>query len=65
LAAGALSPALAFAAEKKHTLKKAVKFGMIKVPGASIEDKFKLVKSLGFEGGFRDQMRHGVWRCIG
>jgi hexulose-6-phosphate isomerase len=38
------------AAEKKHSLKKAVKFGMIKVPGASIEDKFNLVKSLGFEG---------------
>ena len=30
------------AAEKKHSLKKAVKYGMIKVPGASIEDKFKL-----------------------
>jgi hexulose-6-phosphate isomerase len=31
-------------------LKKAVKFGMIKVPGASIEEKFRLIKSLGFEG---------------
>jgi L-ribulose-5-phosphate 3-epimerase len=31
-------------------LKKAVKYGMIKVPGASIEEKFALVKSLGFEG---------------
>ncbi len=31
-------------------LKKAVKFGMIKVPGASIEDKFNLARSLGFEG---------------
>ncbi len=30
-------------------LKKAVKFGMIRVPG-SIEDKFQLIKSLGFEG---------------
>jgi hexulose-6-phosphate isomerase len=48
-AAGAIGPAL-FAAEKKHSLKKAVKFGMIKVPEASIEDKFNLIKSLGFEG---------------
>ncbi len=31
-------------------LKKAVKFGMIKVPGASIEEKFALIKSLGFQG---------------
>lgn len=38
------------AAESKHRLKKAVKYGMIKVPGASIADKFKLIKSLGFEG---------------
>ncbi len=38
------------AAEKKHSLKKAVKYGMIKVPGASIEDKFNLIKSLGFQG---------------
>ncbi len=36
--------------EKKHSLKKAVKYGMIKVPGASIEDKFKLIKWLGFQG---------------
>jgi hexulose-6-phosphate isomerase len=50
LASGTLSPALASAAEKKHSLKKAVKYGMIKVPGASIEDKFNLIKSLGFEG---------------
>ena len=35
---------------KRHRLKKAVKFGMIKLPGASIEDKFNLIKSLGFEG---------------
>ena len=34
---------------KKPKLKKAVKFGMIKTSG-SIEDKFKLIKSLGFEG---------------
>src|SRR4051794_19615607 len=31
-------------------LKKAVKFDMIKVKGASIEDKFNLIKSLGFLG---------------
>src|SRR5262245_58725918 len=33
----------------KPRLKKAVKFGMIKIKG-SIEDKLNLVKSLGFEG---------------
>ena len=38
------------ASEKKHSLKKAVKFGMIKVSDASIADKFALIKSLGFEG---------------
>jgi hexulose-6-phosphate isomerase len=37
-------------AEKKHSLKKAVKYGMIKVPGASVEDKFNLARSLGFQG---------------
>jgi hexulose-6-phosphate isomerase len=50
LATGAVAPASLLAAEKNHRLKKAVKYGMIKVPGASIEDKFKLIKSLGFEG---------------
>jgi hexulose-6-phosphate isomerase len=50
LASGALRSSSLVAAEKKQSLKKAVKFGMIKVPGASIEDKFNLVKSLGFEG---------------
>jgi L-ribulose-5-phosphate 3-epimerase len=48
LGVGASSPLAA--AEKKHSLKKAVKYGMIKVPGASIEDKFNLIKSLGFQG---------------
>ena len=38
------------AQEQSQRLKKAVKYGMIKVPGASIENKFALVKSLGFEG---------------
>jgi hexulose-6-phosphate isomerase len=50
LATRAMRGAAAAAVEKKHSLKKAVKYGMIKVPGASIEDKFKLIKSLGFEG---------------
>ncbi len=41
---------LSAAEAKQARLKKAVKFGMINVPGASIEDKFNLVKSLGFQG---------------
>ena len=49
-AGGAAGASSAGAAEKKHSLKKAVKFGMIQVPGASIADKFALIKSLGFEG---------------
>jgi L-ribulose-5-phosphate 3-epimerase len=49
-ATGVSMPLLLAADEKKPRLKKAVKFGMIKVPGASIEDKFNLIKSLGFEG---------------
>jgi len=50
-ATAALSPRL-FAADNtpKPRLKKAVKFGMIKVPDASIEEKFNLIKLLGFEG---------------
>lgn len=35
--------------EKKPRLKKAVKFGMIRIKG-SIQDKFALIKSLGFQG---------------
>jgi hexulose-6-phosphate isomerase len=50
LASTAKWPAPLAAAEKNYSLKKAVKYGMIKVPGASIEDKFKLIRSLGFEG---------------
>ena len=38
------------AAPGTHRLRKAVKYGMIKLPDASIEDKFNLIKSLGFEG---------------
>jgi hexulose-6-phosphate isomerase len=50
-AAAAMSPGLAVAAAAKAPkLRKAVKFGMIKQPGASVEDKFALIKSLGFEG---------------
>ena len=37
------------AAETKQRLKKAVKFGMIK-EGKTIEDKFSLIKELGFQG---------------
>jgi hexulose-6-phosphate isomerase len=36
--------------EAKPKLKKAVKYGMIKLPGASIEEKFNTIKLLGFEG---------------
>ncbi|MCH8923882.1 MAG: sugar phosphate isomerase/epimerase [Planctomycetes bacterium] len=50
LVCGAIGPAPLPAAQKKLRLKKAVKYGMIKVPGASVEDKFKLIESLGFEG---------------
>ena len=50
LGAGLLAKGVAWAAEAKPRLKKAVKYGMIKVPGASIEEKFNLIKSLGFEG---------------
>ncbi len=51
LACGSLESSDLMAAESKgHSLKKAVKYGMIKVSGASIEDKFNLIKSLGFQG---------------
>jgi hexulose-6-phosphate isomerase len=49
LAGGALCSASP-AAEKNYSLKKAVKYGMIKVPDATVEDKLKLARSLGFEG---------------
>jgi hexulose-6-phosphate isomerase len=56
LLAGAASAGLAsfganaFGAEpKRRSLKKAVKFGMIGIDG-SIEDKFALIKELGFDG---------------
>ncbi len=35
---------------KKPKLRLAVKYGMIKVPGASVREKFELVKKIGFEG---------------
>jgi len=45
-----LSAPQAFAAQaKKPKLKKAVKYGMIR-EGKTIEEKFKLIKSLGFQG---------------
>jgi len=50
LSAGPLSRLASAADDGKPKLKKAVKYGMIKVPGASIEEKFNLVKSLGFQG---------------
>ncbi len=49
-AAATFAQARAEADSKKPRLKKAVKYGMIVVPGASIEDKFNLIKSLGFQG---------------
>jgi hexulose-6-phosphate isomerase len=49
-ASGCWSVGRAWAADAaRPKLKKAVKFGMIRIPG-SIEDKFQLIKSLGFEG---------------
>jgi len=44
----ALAPAFSFAADKPK-LKKAVKFGMIKLDG-TIQQKFELIKKLGFQG---------------
>jgi hexulose-6-phosphate isomerase len=46
---GSLAPRL-FADDDKPRLKKAVKYGMIKMPGVSIEEKFNVIKILGFEG---------------
>src|SRR5262249_28622169 len=48
--AARLPLALQAAEAPRARLKKAVKYGMIKLGGASIEEKFNLVKSLGFEG---------------
>lgn len=49
-AIGAALPQLGFAAgDKKPRLKKAVKIGMIR-SGKTFEEKFTLIKSLGFEG---------------
>jgi len=50
MCAAGFAPRALFAADAPAHLKKAVKYGMIKLPGASIEDKFKLLKSLGFQG---------------
>lgn len=50
LAAIALTGSRAFADEaNKPKLKKAVKYGMIRIKG-SIQEKFELIKSLGFQG---------------
>ncbi|HEX3727402.1 MAG TPA: sugar phosphate isomerase/epimerase family protein [Pirellulales bacterium] len=48
--ASGLSPALFAADSAPRKLRKAVKYGMIKLPGAGMEEKFQLIKSLGFEG---------------
>lgn len=47
---GTATPRFLVAAESKRSLKKAVKYGMIQLPHASIEDKLNLVKELGFQG---------------
>ena len=49
LAALATKPAWSSASMRKPQLKKAVKYGMIRING-SIADKFNLIKSLGFQG---------------
>jgi hexulose-6-phosphate isomerase len=49
VAGAALVNALPAREDRKPKLKKAVKYGMIQVPG-SIKDKFELIKSLGFLG---------------
>lgn len=49
LSLAAAAPAADEPAAKKPKLKKAVKFGMIGIRG-SIDDKFSLIKSLGFQG---------------
>lgn len=47
---GVALPRTLLAAPSMRSLKKAVKYGMIQVPQASIEDKLNLVKELGFQG---------------
>lgn len=47
---GAAAPRRLWATEAKRRLQKAVKYAMIQVPKASIEDKLNLVKELGFQG---------------
>ncbi len=52
LAATALTP-LASAQDapaKKRPLKKAVNLGMAKAPGASVADRFKMIRDAGFDG---------------
>jgi hexulose-6-phosphate isomerase len=47
---GALSLTAQSAPAKKRSLKKAVNLGMVKADGASLVDKFKMVRDAGFEG---------------
>src|SRR5262245_19448286 len=45
--------AAAFAQEtpkKKRSLKKAVNLGMVKADGASVRDKFQMIRDAGFDG---------------
>jgi L-ribulose-5-phosphate 3-epimerase len=46
----AVGPLPLLADDAKPKLKKAVKFGMIGLKGASVEEKFALIKKLGFQG---------------
>ena len=50
--AGAASalPSLATAGEFTGIIKKAIKFSNVKAPQLSIEDRFKLVQDVGFDG---------------
>lgn len=50
LGLGATASVNLLAGEPNRKLKKAVKYAMIQLPNASIEDKLNLVKDLGFQG---------------
>ena len=43
-------PSVSLAGEFTGVIKKAIKFANVKVPELSIEDKFKLIKDIGFDG---------------
>lgn len=48
--AAAAVGATAFAQTKKRSLKKAVNLGMANAPGASVADRFKMIRDAGFDG---------------